>query len=262
MRANKGLLKRYGKIANQWQDDAYKNIGRDDLIPIIIQLLQLENMEQDELLLDAMCGTGIVGVAIKNRLQALKKDNLVYFLDFSQKMLEQVKSEFGKYLADIRKMSFNNNSFSRIVIRGALHDIEQFSQINALQEVGRTLKSGGIFVLMGYYTSPENQNEYNYIVNLKDELSGNKGEFDRYFPTKKEYLCLLESVGFTDIKTCVEFNGKIIYENTPELQQSGNIKEWKKIILALLNNHGEKLSYLIKNNKVEFIFPGAIFTAI
>lgn len=259
MRINEGLLRRYKKVAPFWNSDKYKDIRRDDLIPEIIRLLEIEGLKEGELVLEAMCGTGMVGVKIERELAKLQKRNPVLFLDFSPEMLNQISSKSKKLVSDIRNMPFPNNYFSRVVIRNALHDVEQFSQLTALQEIYRILRKDGVFVLMGYYTTPENQSDYNYVVNLKDELSNNAGNYERYFPTMEEYQNLLGLAGFKNIAVNLKFTGKITYENTSEILK-GNLKEWKRIITELAER-GSNI-HCEFNDKIKLTFLGAIFSTI
>lgn len=255
-----GLERRYSKIAHLWKNDVYKNIRRDDLIPIIISLLNLSDIKNDEIILDVMCGSGIVGLSILKETRRLKKNNQVYFLDYSQEMLDQINKDQVKILSDARNIPLPNGSVSRVIVRNALHDIDEFTQTNVLKEIFRILKCGGKLILMGYYTNLENQKMYNYVVNLKDQMSGNLGDYERYFPTKKEYLYLLESAGFYQVKIKCEFLGNIVYESTSELKQ-GALKEWRRQMNAMLELEGSKMNYILEKGKLKFIFPGVIFSA-
>lgn len=258
---NTNLRSRYNKIASQWNGEAYKGLRRDDVIPEILKFAEFESTGSTVKVLEVMCGTGKVGCAAKEFLEKLGKDVEMTFLDFSQAMLDQVCAKPArKICSDACNIPFLSNNFDRVFTRFALHDIEREKQILVLHEVWRVLKNEGLYILIAYCTTAKTQSAYNAIVNLKDELAGNKGESDRHFPTKEEYIRLLEYAGFTSVESNFDFSGTIRYQKTAEMDESG--KQWVDFVLNLPEDVKHEMGIEIQQDgTVEFQFPATIFVA-
>ena len=261
-KTNTALRRRYAKIAKYWNGGAYAGLRRDDVMPEIIKAARLNEITVSApRVLEAMCGTGIVGGAIKETLEKQNKKCELFYLDFSKEMLEQIITPSEKkFLGDVRQMPFGDQLFERVFIRNAIHDLDKASQIYAYSEVYRVLKPGGIFVLIAFYTNDETQKYYNRLVNLKDELAGNKNNFERYFPTKEEYVGLFRKAGFTEIKNSFDFVGRLAYQNTTELNNETGEK-WKSFVLSIPPEIRAAMNIKIKRGILEYEFPCAIFTA-
>ncbi|MFZ2881897.1 MAG: class I SAM-dependent methyltransferase, partial [Candidatus Moraniibacteriota bacterium] len=148
MKTNEGLLRRYDKISHRWNCKEYAGLRRDDLIPKILKYSNLKSLPPKSEILDAMCGTGKIGETLNKELKTLGKISKISFTDFSQAMLNQIKTPGSKILSDIRKTGLPENTFDRIFLRGALHDLPKKAQPDAIKEVYRLLKNDGLFVLI------------------------------------------------------------------------------------------------------------------
>jgi len=258
---NAALKRRYAKIAKHWSGERYAGLRRDDVLPEIIKAARLDKIVASEArVLEAMCGTGIVGTAAKKSLEKQNKKCDLFYLDFSKEMLEQIGEPSKKILGDIRRMPFPNNFFDRIFIRHGIHDLDKDSQILAFKEVYRILKpDDGVFVLVAYYGGEQTQYFYNQLVNLKDELAGWSSALKRHFPTKKEYVGLFREAGFLEITDNFNFVGKIAYQKTELAGETG--EKWKNFVLNMPPKIKAAMNIKIKKGILEYNFPCAVFTA-
>lgn len=258
---NTNLQARYNKIAERWNGKAYEGLRRDDLLPEVVKAANLENISSKNVkVLEAMCGTAQVGIAVKQAIEDLGRTCELTLLDFSEEMLAQANVRARKECCDACNMPFLNENFDRAFTRFALHDIEREKQILVLHEIWRVLKAEGVYVLVAYCTTAKTQSAYNAIVNLKDELAGNKGGSDRFFPTKEEYAKLLKYAGFTSVETTIDFSGTIRYQKTIEMGEAG--KQWAEFVLSLPEEIRDEMGIEIqKDGTVEYQFPATIFVA-
>ena len=97
MKTNEALRGRYKKIAHRWNCTEYAGLRRDDLIPTILGYSDLTSLPQNPTILEAMCGTGNIGVAAKKVLEEQGKTPDLYFLDFTQSMLDRITIPAKKY---------------------------------------------------------------------------------------------------------------------------------------------------------------------
>lgn len=257
---NTKLRSRYNKIADQWNGQAYAGLRRDDLLPEIVKAANIEQLPKGAKVLEAMCGTGIVGTAVKSEIENTGKKCDLTYLDFSQGMLDEIKTHSRKVCCDACNMPFLTDNFDRVFTRFALHDIEREKQILVLHEIWRVLNEEGMFIFIAYCTTPKTQSAYNAIVNLKDELAGNKGDSERYFPTKEEYAKLLKYAGFSSVETTLDFSGTIRYQKTTEMGE--NSKQWADFVLNLPEDVKNEMGIEIQEDgTVEYQFPATIFVA-
>ena len=74
IKINTALQRRYSKIAKHWNSEAYAGLRRDDVIPEIVTRACLDKISESKpMILEAMCGTGIVGRAVKDALEKQNK---------------------------------------------------------------------------------------------------------------------------------------------------------------------------------------------
>lgn len=186
---------RYPSIAEHWNSDRYKNTRRDDLIPILLDTLQIED---DHTILEPMCGTAIPSLIIKEMNPKVN----ICGLDFCHEMLTLIPKEKGvmRVRSNVIAMPFDDETFDRVLLRTAIYDLDRRKQRNALQEISRTMKDDAVFVLQTYVTDENTHIILNEIVNMRDKLAGNfkkmgKNRYPRYFAKKEGLEKHFEKVG-------------------------------------------------------------------
>ncbi len=252
---NLPLQQRYDRIASQWNTEIYEGTRRDDLIPVLSDSSEIKD---GMIALEAMCGTGLLSAEIKKRFPKSK----VYALDFSRGMLNSVENKIHKVQSSILLTPFPDKSFDRIFLRSAIYDLPRRAQIKALQEVKRTLKENGVFMLQTYHTTLETKDVLNNIVNIKDLASGQYQdmgkEFPRYFATDKELEKWFAESGF-QFSRIQDFEGVMRYLQNKEMTELGQ---------SIWVEHMEKLPQEMKNTiklrreengSLVYNFPGAIY---
>lgn len=259
------LQERYNRIAYRWNQEEYAGLRRDDVLDDILKRSKFSEVKDGSELgvsvLEAMSGTGNVGKAVKKELEKNNKKCRLHYLDFSENMLRQIEVDAEKFLADAKEMPFSDSSFDRIYIRFGVHDLSQETQPQLFKEIYRVLKEGGMFVLTAYYTEKETQYYYNKIVNLKDELAGHKGDYDRHFPTKDEYEKSLKEAGFQGVESGSDFVGKIKYQKTIELNKETG-EQWKNFVQSMPEDIQEKMGIAAEDDgTINYNFPATILTA-
>lgn len=156
---------------------------------LYIQLLQRKQVDPGQRLLDAGCGGGMF---IK-MLNARYPESEICGIDHSQTMLALAKKTNRKGLyrskvrilnAQISKLPFENDHFDVVT---AFDTIQFWPLEQALAQVCRVLKHGGIFVIINRY--PDINSGWYERMQIKDT-----GEYRRN----------LERAGFSEIETDIE----------------------------------------------------------
>jgi ubiquinone/menaquinone biosynthesis C-methylase UbiE len=258
---NTGLLRRYNKIASSWNGDVYASLRRDDKLREIIKIAKIGEPPKKLDVLEAMCGTAKVGIALKEAIEKSGRTCNLSLLDFSQAMLDQADVAAEKICADVCEMPFACERFDLVITRFGIHDIEKEKQLLAIREVLRVLKKSNHYILVSFCTTSETQSYYNKIANLKDELAGNKGEEDRFFPTEEECLNLLRDAGFRHIEIKNRFSSKIKLQGTGEMPEEKS-KLWADFVSKIPNKIKKKMHIQKQaNGNFEYDFPVTIFVA-
>ena len=120
--------------------ETFKN---KSLLAEIVKHISSIQSEQRRQILDAMCGTGIVGDDILNKL-----DCDVYYSDASPKMIATLDEKAAEKViqADVTNMPFEANTFHGITCRAGLNNLKQEQYLRAISELIRVLKKDGILV--------------------------------------------------------------------------------------------------------------------
>lgn len=170
------------------------------------------------IVLDVACGTGDSSIQLAKNLEHTR----IHAIDISEKMLEigKKKVENLKY-EEKMKISFTNSSAENIVFHDDVFDavfvafgVRNFSEREkGLKEIIRVLKPEGTLVILEL-SEPQNiiirwfYNLYfkNILPFIGKCISGNKEAY-RYlqktvekFPMPKEFMTMLQSVGYQEIK--------------------------------------------------------------
>jgi ubiquinone/menaquinone biosynthesis C-methylase UbiE len=217
---NEKLRGRYNSVASAWNEPKYSDIRRDDLMP---KLLAGADLKNGQVVLEAMCGTGLPARKIAEQYP----ESEVVALDFSGEMLKQIPASSGieTRQASIVDTGFAAGRFDRVVLRNALYDLTQAQQVGALVEIRRIMKDDGKFVLQTYITKPETQAALNYLTNLKDEIAGNGNpDMPRHFATEEELEQWFTTAGF-EFEKIGEFSSEINMETKGEMPSIQRMSE-------------------------------------
>jgi trans-aconitate 2-methyltransferase len=178
---------------------------------------RLLNPQQDEIILDAGCGTGDLTAIIA------ASGAIVEGIDLSKEMIEQAKEKFPEIsfkiasITEYEKPEFYDAIFSNATLHWIL-DKEK-----AIQKMFENLKYGGRLVLeMG------GKNNVREIISAISKALKKQGLGERilnrqwYFPSIGEYSTLLEAQGFR-VEYAMDFNRET------ELKSKDGIKDWIKM---------------------------------
>ncbi len=252
---NTQLQQRYDRLATQWNTEAYDKFRRDDLIP---KLLDVAEIQDGHNVLEAMCGMAIVADAVKERFPSCK----VYGVDFSRGMLNAIPEGISKVQASVIAMPFQDACFDRILLRTAIYDLPRRMQLNALKEFQRILAGDGIFAFQTYHTTTATKDVLSEIVNLKDKLAGQYQDMGkeppRYFATCEELEEWFDKANFI-FEQVYTFEGETRFQKNQEMSEEGK-QMWANHVLGL----SEHIKELIKlkseeDGSLTYSFPGVIY---
>lgn len=205
----------------------YDNVGKYDqnkvngitprLIESMIELIQPDTADS---VLDAMAGNGNLTESFFAYCQSREITGpKITVLEYSPVQLAFAEANPKLKGADFiwgdvitmtdRKTgeAIPDESFDRIMIKSALHEIPLEEQQTFLESVFRVLRPGGLFVNLGFlFTKAEEREEFAEIAKVKDKLAGMEDAARRrHFSTEAEFFGNLKSAGFINVYNAQEF---------------------------------------------------------
>lgn len=166
-------------------------------------------------ILDIATGTGDLAFDIIKKHPAM-----IHGIDFSEKMIRicqqkiikhQLEGSFTCEQADVMKMPFENNSFDGATIAFGFRNFDNREQ--ALKEIQRILKPGGVFIVLDFFKSGLVRHNVLYRFYMKKVLpftgriiSGHPWAYSYLFNSIEQFLSeyefvkLLEDSGFSNIQ--------------------------------------------------------------
>jgi len=240
----------YDVVGRYSQDEI--NGFRDELIE---RMLDLADLEHSERVLDAMGGDGNLTSRIltfcEQRGFSTPELVVLEFSEVQKTFAEAALSNSGVKIiqGDVLTMTdlltgdpLPSESFDRVLIKSALHEIPLDSQPQLHKAVMRVLRPGGLYVTLGFvFDDLAERDEFRDITRCKDRLAGlEMAVVNRHFLTRAEFYSCLEEVGFKDIRAGERFEYRIhstaaarYYFSRPGLEEA--TMELQKSQLMALN---------------------------
>lgn len=159
-------------------------------------------------LVDVSCGSGL----FSRKFATLGTYSAVIALDFSENMLRQcyefitqdaslLATNLALVRADVSRLPFASGSIDAVHAGAALHCWPSSS--NAVAEISRVLRSGGVFVATTFLATPINSPFSSEALRPLRRLFGQVANSYTYF-TEKEIKDLCKSCGFINYSTKVQ----------------------------------------------------------
>ncbi len=140
-------------------------------------------IKRGDKILDLCCGTGTLTVLLA---RLLYKECEIIGADLSEGQIIQAKKKNSyqnlKFLVmNANHLNFNNNSFDKVIISAALHEMDQKQRLNVLKEVYRILKSGGVFLIFDHHEPKKTLKRllYNFYLGFSEMILSKSSEMQR-----------------------------------------------------------------------------------
>jgi len=174
------IRKIYERVAEEYKSLELKRTSsfyHEYWVNKLIKLININNEYRK--ILDYGCGSGIVMKCLNNILNESKL--FIVGIDISKNMLKVAKEKnVGELvLGDVTNCGFKDKCFDVVISRGVLYLLD--NKNNAIKEVNRILKDGGIFVI-----SEPNDNIFLGII--RRLLRFKKDRFGKYQGLQKSNL--------------------------------------------------------------------------
>lgn len=198
------------KIQNMFDELSSKYDFMNNLISLglhkIVKKLALNQIQipYNAKVLDCCTGTGDIAKFIKLKNPSAE----VVGIDFSPKMLKlsQKKVKNVEFIqADCTNLPFKDETFDIVTIFFGLRNIQNYN--NAILEIKRVLKKGGLFVHLDFAKGKISNTVFNFLVPIVTKIFyGNKVPYEYLikskdeFPQVKELIRMFTSYGFKPLK--------------------------------------------------------------
>ena len=148
--------------------EKYNNLEWTSKIHMLDQILSILNPKEDDLVLDAGCGTG----AIIKKIKSIVKE--AHGLDLSKEMLDQIDTSNSDNIkltqSSIADMEFSDY-FDKIIARMVFHHIlTEEERVASIKKCHKALKKGGRMIISEGVPPHEClKDDYEKIFSLKEE---------------------------------------------------------------------------------------------
>ena len=231
---------------------------------LINKMIKAADLKDGQIVLDAMAGNGNLTAHILRYCKNQNIQNLnITTLEFSRLQCEIAKKNIPNlnvniFWGDILTLkSFETGeilpaeSFDRILLKSANHEIPEFKQEDFYNNLFSLLKPGGKLIMLGFvFDDEEERNEFAVITKFKDSAAGMKyAAENRHFSTRAEINNHLQQVGFTSFYTVEDFE----YTIHSEVAVEEYFKHLdSKYASAELQSHQAKALTLRKHGRIRF----------
>jgi len=140
-------------------------------------------IKRGDRILDLCCGTGTLTVLLA---ELFYDDCSIIGVDLSQGQIAQAQKKdiypnLKFIVMDANNLQFNNESFDKIIISAALHEMDKKQRFNVLSEVHRVLKKDGQFLIFEHHepSKPIYRILYNYYLGIIEKMTSYSFEMQR-----------------------------------------------------------------------------------
>jgi len=198
---NDSQSKRYKQIYDQFISRFYDKGLKIGLTPSGEKILRWSvfktispYIKRGDSILDLCCGTGTLTVLLT---KLFYDDCAIIGADISRGQIAQAQKKNNypnlKFLVmDANNLQFNNESFDKILISAALHEMDKNQRLNVLSEVYRVLKKNGYFLIFEHHEPSKifYRILYNFYLGFWEKLLSYSSE------TLRSILMELNNSGF------------------------------------------------------------------
>ncbi len=216
--------------------------------------------------LDAMCGSGRLGLEVKERVRQTFQDRLIhfafYFNDVAHEPLMKLEGEFTAP-GDVRELSQKFPGYFHVAaVRYGIKDLPQQEQLNALVSLRDSLVPGGRLVIADMTAYNVGQQDAIITVHaMHQRLTGRdeKAEGRCHIPTIMEWELLANSAGFKNVRiTHVNVSRESTSQWAAEFGSGVEAKMAKiRFMNILISDLAVKNSDFLKSSKVTFAKSGS-----
>ncbi len=210
-KANPDIVDAAYDAVGRYQQDEVNGFSQD----LIFRMLGAAEPETASAVLDAMAGDG----NLTRRLGEYCRERGIAFPETTVLEYSRTQSNFAKQdlatlgakvlwgdvlgMADLATgLKIPANSFDRVLIKSANHEIPLADQQRLYNSVLQVLRPGGLFVNLGMlFDSVKERDELRELARVKDTFAGmHAAALNRYFLTREELYSFLRAAGFVDVR--------------------------------------------------------------
>jgi SAM-dependent methyltransferase len=168
--------------------------------------------------------------------------------EVAQKLSEEIKDNRLEVLvSDSSKLPLPDSAAGLVISRAALHDFvsDDGDVVRALKDCVRVLAPGGIFVIYDKikdgYQDVETESAEGRMERMNVELAALEGKICWGLHHLKDYVSLMEEMGFADIKTTIlempDQPGYVRYmSGNLDQRRPAYVKRWGEKVNAILDS--------------------------
>ena len=147
--------------------------------------------------LDAMCGSGLVGKEVSKRLTAAQIRHRIHYVDVAAKKIEALREEGNiAHVSSVFDLPYDSGSFDRVYSRFGVKNYPRGRQLEIFRKFNRVLKNPGIFVLTDMEAPTEAYEFMQQERRTKHKYTGLEGD-EPHMPTLEDWQTMLRECGFT-----------------------------------------------------------------
>lgn len=212
--------------------------------------------------LDAMCGAGLVGKEMEKRLRDRKISHTIHFFDLAEKKIEDLRNQgYDARVCSVFDIDYMQGSFDREYSRFAVKNYPSNDQVDIFRKFRHILKPDGIFVLCDM-ESPKEAYEFMQAERREKHKYTRLEGSEPHIPTRQLWFQLLHEGGL-EPKRVSETKSYVTTIDWVKSNQmtAEDLEELNAFMLAAPENARQSLNIREENGLVKIDYPVVVISA-
>ena len=216
--------------------------------------------QEPYIVLDAMCGAGLVGKEISKRVA---QKNIMHFCDVTERKIADLREQgYDAQVSSVFDLAYPDRNFDHVYARFGVKNYPAEEQVQILSNFRRVMKDKGIFILCDM-ESPEQAYEFMQAERREKHKYTRLEGSEPHIPTRQMWFQLLRQSGLEPQKVSETTS----YVTTTDWVKSNqmtaeDIQKMNAFLLAAPESAKSALNIREENGSVKIDYPVVVISAV
>ncbi|MBI4170084.1 MAG: class I SAM-dependent methyltransferase [Candidatus Aenigmarchaeota archaeon] len=233
------------------------------LYDAMFELGEFTPRDKPYVVLDAMCGAGLVGKEMEKRLTGREIPHTIHFFDLAEKKIEELRSQgYDARICSVFDLDYGQETFDREYSRFAVKNYPATEQVDIFRTFRGIMKPDGIFVLCDM-ESPEEAYEFMQSERREKHKYTRLEGSEPHIPTRQIWFQLLREGGL-EPKRIRETKSYVTTTDWVKSNQmtANDLEQLNAFLLAAPENARNALNIRQEGDLVKIDYPVVVISAV